>query len=150
MGSSDELMTDDDFEKLLDELDAQKATQGNASEEQSVQPTESMESAATSAEIEENELEIILDPSVMIGQAGELHERLCSLLNEPAIVSLQAGEVNVIDTANMQMLFAFARDRREKDLVTRIRSPSESFVNTANCLGMLDVLAVDTTSESLA
>lgn len=151
MGSSDELMTDDDFEKLLDELEEQKAEGATAN----AQPAE--DDAAGAEEVpgpnssaEDNEIAVMLDPSVMIGQANEMHERLCSLLDAQTTVVLQAAEVNVIDTANMQLLFAFARDRRDKELETKIQNPSESFINTANCLGMINVLAVETATESLA
>ena len=52
------------------------------------------------------------------------------------------GGINVIDTANLQLLYAFMRDRHARGHQTLIHQPSQAFVHSARSLGMLEALRI--------
>ena len=132
--SSPDLISDDEFENLLDELHCT----GGAPGQSTVQgETSNMEADASS-----DCVKLMLDPTMVIAQVSELHERLCSLVDESHTISIEGNEVNVIDTANLQLLYAFMRDRHARGHQTLIHQPSQAFVHSARSLGMLETLRI--------
>lgn len=140
------LITDDEFENLLDELHGAGGAPGGAATEAELPAAPFEEMPAETANSPDNEthdwVELILDPTMVIAQVGELHERLCSLREEENTVGIAANEVNVIDTSNLQLLYAFMRDRAAQGNETLIHKPSESFINAASSLGMLEIMGL--------
>jgi len=84
----------------------------------------------------------VLDAIVTIGEAGRLREKLLARLGD-AVVEVDAGAVEHIDTAGMQLLLAFARSlqRRGGRLVWSGRS--RTMVEVAALLGLNGALGLD-------
>ena len=126
--ASKEIITDEEFEDLLDELHGNGAPGG---------------AFVPGKKAPADYVELMLDPTMVIAQAADLHERLCSLLDENQAIGIEASEVNIIDTANLQLLFAFLRERAARNHETIIHRPSTAFINAARSLGMLECLALE-------
>ena len=134
-------ITDDEFEALLDEL---HGPSGAPRAVGAISETSSNEEEQGNDDSGVDEcLELILDPTMVIAQVGDFHERLCSLLDETQKIGLKAAEVNVIDTANLQLIFAFMRDRQSRGRETVIYKPSDTFMQSVRMLGMETCLGLN-------
>lgn len=69
-------------------------------------------------------------------QASSLHSRLSGVLSRPATVILDASETRRIDTANLQLLAAFIRDRRDNGLVTSWKGVPAALADAARITGL--------------
>ena len=85
----------------------------------------------------------IIGESVMdIGNSRKLQERMCALLAEDgaSTVRLDMSTVEKIDTACLQLLLAFVLAAAAKDLKIEWGSPSERFLAAAHSLNLSGVL----------
>jgi phospholipid transport system transporter-binding protein len=71
-----------------------------------------------------------------IAQAGDLKAQLAPLLDEPAPVILDLSEIRRIDTAALQVLTVFIRERRAAGREVECRGASDAFLVTAEVLGL--------------
>jgi ABC-type transporter Mla MlaB component len=71
-----------------------------------------------------------------IAQAGAIRKRLARVLGKPAPVTLDLSDVRRIDTAGLQVLAAFIRERRAAGRGVECQGASESFLITADLLGL--------------
>jgi anti-anti-sigma regulatory factor len=78
-----------------------------------------------------------------IEHAPALHKQLAKLLADRACVTLDFTAVKRCDTAGMQVLAAFVRERREAGRKLELAGMSESFVVTAQLLGLGAVFAAE-------
>ena len=69
----------------------------------------------------------------------DLIERISSI---EAPVQLDAGSIEEIDTAGMQLLLALVNELNAQSLKTEWQSPSEVLIQTAATLGMSEALAL--------
>jgi anti-anti-sigma regulatory factor len=79
-----------------------------------------------------------------IRNVGELHRRLVSLGSHPEEIAIDAGEITKIDTAAMQTLVAFVRERCRRGLGLRWTGRSERFDEVAGGLGLVEPLGLAT------
>lgn len=87
-----------------------------------------------------------------IEHAPALHKRLAKVLANRACVTVDLSQVRRCDTAGLQVLVAFVRDRREAGREVELQDAPESFLSAAKLLGLTDVLglAAPATSEGRA
>jgi anti-anti-sigma regulatory factor len=71
-----------------------------------------------------------------IEHAPDLQQQLAKVLDERACVTLDFSAVKRCDTAGMQLLAAFIRDRREAGRDLELANQSEAFLATAKLLGL--------------
>ena len=123
---SDDTITDEEFDQIL--ADLQNAEAAPQKELRTVSESDSSS--------------VLLDPTSTIAHARELHGRLCSLVDESGVVTIDASQVEKIDTAAVQLIYAFLSDRENRDASTRIREPSGKFVATVKTLCLDSILEV--------
>ncbi len=78
-----------------------------------------------------------------MADAGALKSALCALLSEDGTVTLEGAAVERIDTAALQLLAAFVRDRRLAGAALRWQSVSPAMHSAARTLGMDTMLALN-------
>jgi ABC-type transporter Mla MlaB component len=83
---------------------------------------------------------IELPAECTVEDAGLLKERLMQVLGFPQTVTLDCSAVQRIDTATLQMLVAFARDRRAEGLPVDLSGDGAAFKNAASLLGLSSLL----------
>jgi len=71
-----------------------------------------------------------------IEHAPGLHQQLLKMLSERACVTLDVTAVKRCDTAGLQVLAAFVRERREAGHPVELKGVSEAFVAPATLLGL--------------
>ncbi|MBI2382659.1 MAG: STAS domain-containing protein [Gammaproteobacteria bacterium] len=82
-------------------------------------------------------------PAVLsIAGAAALHQALVSCLDKRQLIELDASAVLEADTAGLQLLAAFLRDRRESGRDVRWKNVSEPLVRAAGMLGLQQVLVL--------
>lgn len=77
-----------------------------------------------------------------LSEASELKRELSALLADPAPVAVDAGAVERIDVAALQLLLAFTRDRRAAGLEWGWRACSPAFHAAAGRLGLVTLLGL--------
>ena len=71
-----------------------------------------------------------------IAHAGSLHAQLSRVIAKPAHVVLDLAAIRRIDTAGIQVLATFIRDRRAAGRGMECRAATEAFMATAGLLGL--------------
>lgn len=77
-----------------------------------------------------------LPSQCVIRDAGQLQALLVAQLEQGMPVRLDAGQVERIDTAGLQLLVAFVRDRRKRARAVTWHRCSESLTRAASMLGL--------------
>ncbi len=92
----------------------------------------------------EQELSPIVDlePTLTIQHVGALHEKLKLCLALYDEIEINASDVSSIDTATLQLLVALKKDAANLQKQVNIIYPSPRFVESAQLLGLLDILEV--------
>jgi ABC-type transporter Mla MlaB component len=87
-----------------------------------------------------------------IEHAPALHKRLAKVLANRACVTLDLGGVRRCDTAGLQVLVAFVRERREAGREVELKDAPDSIRSAAKLLGLSEVLglAAPAAKEGLA
>lgn len=75
-----------------------------------------------------------------ISKAESLHEKLESYLNDGVNVSIDASQVERIDTSAMQVLLSLFATMEKQHMQYSISNPSEPFVKAASLLGVSEFL----------
>lgn len=86
---------------------------------------------------------ITLPATLTIQSVATDHKELCdriSSLETP--VQLEAGAVEEIDTAGMQLLLALVNELNSQSITSEWQTPSEVLIQTAAILGMTEALAL--------
>lgn len=93
---------------------------------------------------EQEELSPIVDlgSTLTIQHAGELHEKLKLSLAMFDEIEINASDVSAIDTASLQLLVALKKDAANLQKQVSIIYPSPRFVESAQLLGLLEILEV--------
>lgn len=76
-----------------------------------------------------------------IAQTADVKKQLARMLAKPAAVTLDLSAIRRIDTAGLQVLTAFIRERRAAGRAVHCSGASESFTVTAQMLGLGAVFA---------
>lgn len=64
------------------------------------------------------------------------------LVDSPACIEMDASALEHVDTAGMQLLYAFARDARQDGKTLAWQDMNPHIVEAARLLGMTDMLAL--------
>jgi anti-anti-sigma regulatory factor len=90
----------------------------------------------------EGEAQLDLDATLTIQNVIKLHEKLKDLLAIHDQIEINASDVASIDTATLQSLVSLKKDEAQLQKKITIIYPSPRFVESAQLLGLLDVLDV--------
>ena len=130
------LKDDTEEEKIVEEAIStpepeKKATKKSKSKSQPVE---------TEADNDEKvfEFKSIQDISVVAG----LHEQLKKLFSHKKVI-MDVSNIERIDTASLQVLYAFIEEVKVNDVEIAWRSPSEAMITSVRLLGMEEVLQLD-------
>ena len=69
-------------------------------------------------------------------ECAALQEQLVALIETPDAVLIDITDVELVDTAALQLLFAFDRERATNDLTTIWHGDSAPFRDAASALGL--------------
>lgn len=83
-----------------------------------------------------------LESSLVINKASDIFETLKKLDASGQTVEIDASKVEIIDSAILQLLFAFALSLKEKDVKLSWYKPTESLLNKASILGLTEQLGL--------
>jgi ABC-type transporter Mla MlaB component len=79
---------------------------------------------------------VVLGADCTIEHAPGLHKNLVKLLTDRACVTVDVTAVKRCDTAGLQVLVAFVRERREAGREVQLTGASENFLATTKLLGL--------------
>ena len=83
-----------------------------------------------------------LQPSCTVRDSVTLRDALVDLVSDPLPVTLDVRAVERVDTAAMQVLCAFVRDRKAAGRAVSWLGCPESFVEAVRLLGMCQTLGI--------
>ena len=86
---------------------------------------------------------LVLQDCCTVAHAEGLKAALCALAAHPEPVILDAAAVQRVDTAALQLLAAFIRDRRLAGRAVRWQAPSAALAGAARLLGMGPMLQLE-------
>lgn len=78
----------------------------------------------------------------LISEAGELKTRLGKLLEQPRCVTLDISGLKRIDTAGLQVIAAFVRERHDRALHIEWRGSAPALAAAAGLLGLTPLLGL--------
>jgi anti-anti-sigma regulatory factor len=85
---------------------------------------------------------LALAAELTIAQAGTLKTRLTRLLDSKDEVRVDAGATRRVDTACLQLLLAFVRDRRNAGKAVTWKATAPEFTTTAKTVGLAGALGI--------
>lgn len=88
-------------------------------------------------------LQIVLDSVQTIQNVTQLYERLLHALDEHNKIDIDASAVTMTDTATLQLLLVLKQTAVRMQKEVSIDFPSEKFIETAEQLGLAEMLNVD-------
>jgi len=83
-----------------------------------------------------------LESSIVINQAGDMFESLKQLAASGQDIEIDASKVEIIDTAILQLFFAFALGLKEKNIKLSWHEPTDNLLNKASILGLTEQLGL--------
>lgn len=86
--------------------------------------------------------EVALASNCMVKDAAALKQSLLALKDLPQSVVIDAGSVERVDTATLQLLCAFVRERMGHDREITWRSPSVALLDASRLLGVTELLCL--------
>jgi anti-anti-sigma regulatory factor len=86
---------------------------------------------------------INLDAILTIQHVVKLHEKLKQSYAANNTVEINASQVSSIDTASLQLLVALKQNANKQQKAIVFSSPSMRFIESAELLGLLDILDID-------
>lgn len=101
------------------------------------------EQAATAATI-------ALSGICSIKEVAALRQSLCAMVDTPAPIAIDASAVERIDTATLQLLYAFVRDRVAADREVFWQGVTAALADAVCLLGMRDLLRLPAAAELAA
>jgi anti-anti-sigma regulatory factor len=102
--------------------------------------TEAVVDDSISAEIDDSLVD--LDVTLTIQNVVKLHEKLKSALTVHDEIEINASDVSSIDTATLQLLVSLKKEAVKLQKKVTIIYPSPRFIESAQLLGLLDVLEI--------
>jgi len=88
---------------------------------------------------------VVLAANCSVKDAAALKTSLCAIANESASVTLDTSAVERVDTATMQLLCAFVRDRGTRNQRIVWRGQSQALHDAVRLLGVGSLLGFDET-----
>ncbi|MGD8525631.1 MAG: STAS domain-containing protein [Thioalkalispiraceae bacterium] len=83
-----------------------------------------------------NTVNVVCEESVDISLVSELHNQIASQIEEGCTVSLDAGQVERIDTAGLQLFAALFSDAQVNNFTVNWVNPSEVVKTSARLVGL--------------
>lgn len=83
--------------------------------------------------------ELLLEAAFDITQVESLKQQFDTLLQQDSLV-LNARRVERVDTAALQLCYAFIQQRTQQGLQTNWQQPSEALLQQATLLGLVQAL----------
>jgi len=99
----------------------------------------------TAAPVEETSagLETLhLEGDLGIVQVDALYEQMSAIFEQAGEIEIDASGLNQVDTAGIQLLYAFIHDARGKGLKISWKSTSEALEKSAGQLGLSELLGL--------
>jgi anti-anti-sigma regulatory factor len=130
----------DDVQRMIDEL-LQSET---ASGEEDVAGQDGMaEDTDTDAPEEESpESLIVLEPTLSIQNVVKLYDKLKKSYAAFDHLEIDASRVTAVDTATLQVFAALKKDAVKQNKTVDFMQPSPRFIESAQLLGLLDLLDI--------
>ena len=122
-------------------LDVADAPAAEPAAEAEVVPTEAV--VATESSAAAVDPVVVLAANCSVKDAAALKTSLCAVSNESAAVALDASAVERVDTATMQLLCAFVRDRSSRKQSVVWRGQSRALHDAVRLLGLGSLLGLD-------
>jgi len=85
---------------------------------------------------------LVVASSCTVKDAAEFKIALCACVDSPQCVVLEVGSIERIDTAVLQLLCAFVRDRRARGLKVLWRGSSSALLEAAELLDIKPLLGL--------
>lgn len=85
---------------------------------------------------------LVLESSLVINHASEFYVSLKELAAGEQTIEIDASRVVIIDSAILQLLFAFVLDLSEKDIPLSWHKPTENLLHKASILGLTKKLGL--------
>jgi ABC-type transporter Mla MlaB component len=104
-------------------------------------PAEPLEQPKASAPAAETGSSLVLASNCSVREAASLKEALCMLLENDDVV-LDAGNLERVDTATVQLLCAFVRERAKTNRKVTWAGDSAPLRDAARLLGVTELLAL--------
>lgn len=90
-----------------------------------------------------SESKLTLEPTLNIQNVGQLYEQLLKQLETKDKIEIDASAVVLIDTATLQLLVVLKRNAVKLHKEVIIDFPSDKFIDSAELLGLSEMLEVD-------
>lgn len=90
-----------------------------------------------------NEINIECGEIVDISAVSDLYQQLNGALEKDGPVTLNAGAIERIDTAALQMFACFVQEVKKRHRDVSWKAPTEALLRSAHFLGMKQVLLLD-------
>ena len=93
-------------------------------------------------EAEKKSNRLVLESSLVINKASDIYESLKNISISSDAVEIDASNVEVVDSASLQLLFAFVLNLKERGISWSWYKPSEGMLNKASILGLTEQLGL--------
>ena len=113
-------------------------------------PAASVEAPVASVAVEASQSEIALNSNCTVKDAVVLKRSLMALKDAQDTVVIDASAVERVDTATLQLLCAFVRERVGSDREVLWRSPSAAVFEASRLLGVSELLCLPAAMEVAA
>lgn len=111
--------------------------------EMEVMAETSAEATIENTELPDNEGKLTLDGTLNIQNVSHLYEQLLALLENQTNIDIDASSVVSIDTSTLQLLIVFKQTAIKLGKEVVFDFPSDKFVESAELLGLAEMLEVD-------
>ena len=98
------------------------------------------QSVETNPAVEKPPATLALAGECMISEAGSLKQKLAALLDEPLPVTLDITALQRIDTAGLQVITAFVRERAGHGRLVEWQGAAPALASAAQLLGLTSLL----------
>lgn len=87
-------------------------------------------------QLDDGMIQVTLPPSLTIASSSALYEQLAGIVESTSVVVFEAGAVDKVDTAGLQLLVAFTHERRDQSLLTELRGVPAHMHEAMTLLGV--------------
>lgn len=95
-----------------------------------------VEQATVVEKLEGDAIQVNLPEQLTIAGSSALHEELARIVESTDVVTLNASQVEKVDTAGLQLIAAFAHERGDQSLITELRHRSDRLTEALAMLGL--------------
>jgi len=90
-----------------------------------------------------DDIKVVLNATLNIQGVSALYEQLLKLIKSENIIEIDASAVTSIDTSTLQLLIVLKQTASKLDKEVIIDFPSDKFIESAELLGLSEMLGVD-------